>query len=243
MNHVEKIKKLLRLARDGAATAAEAANALKRAMELIRQHNIDVGTLDLDESTERMVREEIEIGARISLPRLLAAQIIQAFFHVRVVWVTHTVIRRGWPARAKRLVILGAESDVMIARYVFDFLVGAVARSQSQWAADEKKARRKVTAGKKENFLNGWFYGIAAQLDRAEAAVPLEGSRAAIVLASRESRLEAYANQEFPNAGVMEEREKRRVNQTALERGYREGRKTSINTPLAGNPGEPLQLC
>lgn len=82
---VDRVKKLLRLARDNAATPAEAAQALNRAMKLITDHRIDAATLDLDEETEQLVCEHIHIGSRISAIKLQVGGILRRYFHVRPV--------------------------------------------------------------------------------------------------------------------------------------------------------------
>lgn len=139
MIHVDKIKKLLRLARCKAASPAEAAQALNRALQLIEHHRIDIAALDLDEDTERIVCEHIHVGDRLSLIKRLVNGILLNYFHVR------TCIDRP------RLTVIGYENDVSIARYVFDFLVGACTRALRDYAQSERKARRKITLVKKTN--------------------------------------------------------------------------------------------
>lgn len=239
MNHVEKIKKLLRLARDGAASPAEAANALERAMALIEQHNIEISELDLDAETERFVTERVRVGARLSEAKYLIANLVIAFFPVRITLASERKFK-GWRLVSdKELVFMGTDQDVAIARYVFDFLVGASSRAMSAYVANERKERRRVTPRKKAGFLQGWVYGVSSRLKKPAGAAAL-GAGKAIVLQRRETALEAYQRKQFPNAGDVK-REKKKINDDALTAGWIEGRKTSVRTPVGGAP-EQLRL-
>jgi hypothetical protein len=242
MKHVEKIKALLRLARDQAASPAEAANALNRAMELIERHKIDIATLDLDEATENLVRENIGCGARVSLIKFLVADILRRFFNVRIV---HVQRQTGWTFSRGRfetdIAVLGLESDVEIGVYVFNFLVGAHSRAQSAWAASEKKSRRKVTGAKKESYTRAWVSGVASNLRKpVPQPAALGDSKVAIVLAAKQKALDDFVKTTFPNTTTVERDRKRRV-PTAEEAGWRDGRRTTINPAVKG--GETLSLC
>jgi hypothetical protein len=238
MSHVEKIKKLLRLARDKAASPAEAAIALERALELMARHNVEISELDLDAETERFVSERVRVGARLSEAKYLITNLVITFFPVKITLHEKRTIK-GWRmVTEKDLVFMGTEQDVAIARYVFDFLVGASSRAMSTYVAGEKKARRRVTPRKKAGFLQGWIYGVASRLKPATQSAAL-GEGKAIILKRRETALAAYAREQFPNAGAVD-REKKKTNDDALTAGWIEGRKTSIRTPVGC--GEQLRL-
>jgi hypothetical protein len=232
MNHVEKIKKLLRLARDGAASPAEAAVALERAMDLMARHNIEVSELDLDAETERFVTERVRVGARLSEAKYLIGNLVMTYFPVRLTIFSKYGFKRGRLVPEKELAFMGTEQDVAIAIYVFDFLVGASSRAMSAYVAGEKKARRRATPRKKAGFLQGWVYGVASRLKRPEATAAL-GEGKAIILKRRETALAAYAREQFPNAGEID-REKKKTNDDALTAGWIEGRKTTVRTPVTG---------
>lgn len=163
MKHVETIKALLRLARDRAASPAEAALALNRALELIAKHNIDIATLDLDGPTERLVNERVHVGERISQIKFLVAGILQEFFHCRI------CISRP------HLRIVGRESDVTIATYVFDFLVRAASSGLRDYCVRERKARRKITGPKRANYTRGWIYAVSSNLRPPVAEISESG--------------------------------------------------------------------
>lgn len=228
--HVDLIKKLLRLARCKAASHAEASLALNRAMELIRKHDVDVATLDLDDAGERMVLERIEIGWRVSLAKHHALRVLLNHFNVDVVL--------SKPDAA----ILGTQSDVAIAIYVFEFILGACTRATSAWAKREKAARRKTTGAKRLSFQQGWFYGLRDGLKRPdETTGTLDDSRTSLVIAERRRRLEAFVDEQFPKRTEVK-RKPPRENKTAIWKGFLAGRETRINKPLDAPADGPLLL-
>jgi len=226
----EKVKNLLRLARCKGATPAEAASALNKALELIDRHQIDVASLNLDEQTEALVEERVEVGWRVSLVKKLVGEILVNYFPVRC------CLHRN------HLVVIGFEQDVSIAGYVFSFLVGACNRSVSDYVKREKKARRKVSLEKKQNFIRGWMYGVAHNLRRADHTSPtLEDSKTALVVADRKRRIESRFDELFPTAKDLKIEEGRK-NSTALTSGWLAGKSTSIHQPLSNTQQGTLLL-
>lgn len=232
-DHVALIKKLLRLARDKAATAAEAAQALNRALDLIQRHNIDLAALNLDEADERFVQERIEIGWRRSLAKDHAIRILLNYFNVRC------VLAKPY------LAVMGTESDVAIATYVFNFILGACARATTDWAKVERASRRKTTGQKRLAFQQGWFYGLRAGLPNLHQATPSElndRSPTAIMLAHRRARLEAFEAEQFPHTKACAALKAPRQHRTAAHQGFLAGRETTIHKPLAGTAKSQLLL-
>ena len=218
----DKVKKLLRLAACKAATPAEAAAALNRAMELIGRHHIDIASLDLDEDTERIVCERIKVGQRVSFIKRRCADILINYFKVRGIWDRDC------------LAVVGFEHDVTMAGYVFHFLVGACTRSVAQFAKDEKAARRRTTANKKKNYVQGWIYGVVTNLRKPDLAhAALGDSRTSIVLSARSARVDAEFQELFPPENLRKLTvQEPRTNHHVINRGFRDGMNTSIHQPL-----------
>lgn len=223
----EKVKKLLRLARCKAATAAEAANALNRALELIERHQIDAATLNLDEETERIVEEKIELGKRVSLIKQRVNCILLSHFKVRTCVVSYG----GW--QSTELSIVGFESDVTIAGYVFHFLVRACQRAVVDFVATERKARRVMNAKKKEDYIYGWMWGVASNLRGQKTSEPsLMDSQTALVLADKKRRVDDRFAELFPDTKKIEGKTKKMT--TVAHKGFMAGKSTSIHQPLNG---------
>lgn len=219
---IERVKKLLRLARDKAASPAEAALALNRALELVQQHEIDVAALDLDEPTERLVCERVRVGWSISFIKRRVNTILLSYFRVRTIW------------DRPDLAIVGFETDVTIAGYVFHFLVRACSDALRDYVAAERKARRKVTTRKKQGFIQGWIYGVASNLlEPGQQRSEIDDSKTAIVLAAKQAAVENHFSDLFPNA-VHSKARRPALNKTSIWNGYVRGKDTTITTPLEG---------
>lgn len=237
----EKVKKLLRLAGCKAASPAEAALALERAQDLILRHQIDIASLNLDENMERIVTERIVIGRSITLIKRLVVGILINYFPVRSLFEIKSSCHGG---RNVELVVMGFESDVTMAGYVFHFLVGACSRAVRQFAKEEREARRKVTKNKNTNFINGWMWGAAKNLRKPDvAAEALTDSRTALILSERRTKVDAQFADEFPTEKLKELKEQKyRENWRIVDRGFKEGKNTSIAQPLANSQKGTLLL-
>lgn len=219
---LEKIKKLLRLGHS--PNSAEAALAMQRAFELANRHGVDVDSLDLDERLEKLVHEYFHCGERPSYLRQRAIVIAVTFFNVNACQCRD------------RVVFVGRETDVAIAGYVYEFLVRSGTRCLSDFSTFEKKARRKVNAVKKKNFIQGFIYGVTRNLSAAKDAVQIDDARKAIVVAEEAAR-EQYMGDLVPNRATKKLTDSGRYNASAIEAGYALGRRTTIHSPLAGSSG------
>lgn len=229
---INLVKKLLRLAKCTGATPDEAANALNKALGLIEKHRIDIASLDLDEETENIVSERINVGARVSTIRKLATSVVETHFSVKAV-----IVRSRYSGH--NIDFVGFEHDVTVALYVFAFIVRACTRSLSEYCKAERKARRVISGAKRANFSKGWMYGLSASLKKPVAA--LEGSKTAIVLASRQKRVEDHFAELYPNLKT-ERLADTRKNRSALSAGFQSGKTTTIHKPLGPSAAQPLLL-
>lgn len=226
---IERIKKLLRLAADKRGNAHEAECALALAFELAEKHRVDVDNLDLDEDSARLILEYFASPRRLSFLRQRALNIVQSFFHVDVCHCS------------ERVAFAGRQSDVTIAHYVYAFLVRAGTNCLRAWEREEQIARRRVSTGKRRNFVQGFAYGIASNLNKSRRKVPpLDDARATLIVAERHERA-----RKLSEVGEMRDKSLRlgRKHRGAMDAGWVDGRNTTINQPLAGTSGAPLQLA
>jgi ribosomal protein L16/L10AE len=224
---VDKIKKLLRLAADK-SNRHEAEQALRRAFEMARKHRIDVSTIDLDEKTEHILHEDRDFPRRVSFLQFRAINLVIRFFNV------NGILGSG------RITFIGKPSEIALAHYAYEFIVHVGNRELRGYEASEKKARRRMSTGKRQSFIQGYIYGIALQLRNAEAEMPLDDSQTALVVAEAAER-DAYSKQQFPSTKDVSRDIKRKV-RSSMEQGYDAGRRTNIRTPLSG-PSAPLILA
>jgi len=210
---IDRIRKLLRLSQS--MYQAEAELAMQRAFELAAKHQIDLETLDLGEDTNRLVIEGVRIGMRLSLRRRLALGIVSHHFNVNVV-ISYPDAR-----------LFGTASDILIARNVYEFLVGTSQRLSSKW---KKFAGHRFTVRRERSFTSGFFYGVSARLDKALSALEIDNTRLAVILADRKTKRDAFVDANIRT--VSHSFRKERSDRGWLMQGYREGLETTI-APVA----------
>lgn len=226
---IDRIKKLLRLAA-GKANRHESELALKLAFELARKYDVDVESIDLNERTARITHEWFKTSKRLDFLQFRALGVVRVFFRIDF------VIGSG------RVLFVGLPTDITIAEYVFHFIVRAGRAELRAYEIQERASRRRMSTGKRKNFIQGFIYGIITQLSNAEEELAVDDSKTALAVAEEVAR-KRHSEEVCPNTRPVKRRNAPR-NETALERGYQRGRNTLINTPL-GNGDEkeaPLAL-
>ncbi len=225
-----RIRKLLRLGADKRGNSREAEAAMAMAFELAEKYRVDVAGLDLDEETRRVLDERWPVGARYDTLRRGVFGVLRSYFHVT------TCLARP------EMIVIGKPADLAIARYVHDFLLRAGRECLRSFEAAEKAARRRMTPAKRTGYLQGFIYGIHANLQRTHEQLALGDAHAALVVVEEAER-EARLNELVPQRVTLSDCKQRR-NKTALMHGYQDGRATQIHTPLGGGHREaPLQLA
>jgi hypothetical protein len=222
----EKIKKLLRLGKS--ANRHEAELALERAFRLAQKYRVDLESLDLDQESEKLAHEWFGFGKRASFLACRALNVVVHFFRVEVCI--------SFP----RVVFVGRATDVMIAGYAFEFIVRAGKMELREFEKFERKARRKMSTGKRKQFIQGFIYGITVQLTAAEDEIVLDDSKTAMIVAEK-ARRERYINELIPNQ-EKKKLDTGRMNRTALTSGFLRGKETRINTPLHNSSEATLLL-
>lgn len=224
---VEKIKKLLRLARS--SNPHEAQLAMERAMQLAREHEIAIEGLNPDDAAREktVTHRDSEEHVRISYDKEYAVRICCRFFHVEAVWVKIIIRRDGWPQLGTKITFVGRRSDLEIALYVYHFL-------QHNFSFCWRKHRGRFR--NRRAFVDGMFHGIYSRLREAEPPRDTKGTE----LVVRE--LETYI------AAIMGETTKGEYTEpdhnahAARNAGWMAGRETSIRTPLNASAETTLAL-
>lgn len=225
---IERIKKLLRLAADKRGNRHEAERALHLAWELAEKHRVGVESLNLDEESERLMHEHFDVGQRYDRLRRGIFQLLRAYFHVSTCLCGHTMM------------VVGKPNDVLIARYVHDFLLRAGRERLRAYEGAEKSQRRRVTTNKRGGYIYGFICGLSVMLDGAREAMPLTDSQTALVIAEAAKRESYVAGEVGPTRDLKALPD--RKNKSATWIGYLDGRTTNIHQPLTGTAGAPLLL-
>lgn len=226
---VEKIKKLLRLARS--SNPHEAQLALARALELAREHHVAIEGLNPDDAAKEktVTHEDTEPSLRLSYDKEYAVRICSLFFGITAVFRTAIVMHRGWPKRARHVSFVGTPTDVTIALYVYGFL-------QQHFAFCWRKHKGRLR--NRHAFIDGMFRGIVRRLFDAQPETDRNVTGTELVVAERES----YIAQHIGKTNAYAYGQPDHNAQAALNAGWHEGRNTVIAKPLNGGAEKPLAL-
>ena len=140
----ETIKKLLRLAERG--TEHEKKVAMEKAMRAAQGYHIDISLINPDDETlvQKIEKQEIDCGAKISSKLRYITWIIQKHFNV-------SVITRGGRYSGRSIAFVGYEQDVEMAKYLLSMLGAEFDRlwkSHSKYNGDTTRNK------------NSYFYGL-----------------------------------------------------------------------------------
>ncbi len=170
---IERIKKLLRLGKDGAATPSEAAVALAKALKLAAEHGLRLEDIPADSDSGILSHETIKSQAGPA--HRLASGIVKRHFGVATLF--HSMEDGG------KIHFIGFPEQTALASYVYDYLVRTMRRA---WRTRANKRLRDRDA-----FLSGFAAAINSLMpdtfhrpglilcaDKYIAEVILAGSRA-----------------------------------------------------------------
>lgn len=222
---LEKIRKLLRLAKDKAASPAEAEAAAQAACELATRHHVDTASLNLDAHEEALIGKYLKRGKNDRLTKGVLG-VLRHYFHVQTCGCGSQVL------------FVGRETAVVIAEYMFAFLVRAGRTAASEYERAEKRQRRRMTPLKRDNFFAGFSWGLHAKLRETHGAMELTDNQTAIILVeanARDAKLTELV-------GATEEVKPKPLKRTlsAASAGFRAGSSTEWQTPTSA--GERLAL-
>jgi len=211
---IEKIKKLLRLANDKAATPAEAANAMTRAIELAKSAGLKIDEIDINSDSETGGLHHDSAGiAALGDAEKHAIQLVTRQFPV-----TPFV---NIDDNGKRIVqFIGTRDGCQLARYSFTYLVRVMRKA---WA---ENTDRRI---KRPGFLAGFALAIQSQMPRVFKELPGTG----LVLSTND-----YITKHLIPAGtktttVASARSPKNA-RASFAKGYVAGKKQGISNALRG---------
>lgn len=226
---IEKIRKLLRLARS--SNPHEAQLALQRALALAREHDVAVEGLNPDEQAreKKVTHQETPVAARLSYDHRYAWAVCRRFFNVTTVEVACIRMVDGWPRRGAKMAVVGTEADLCIARWVHGFIV-----HQFSWCWRHHRGRLR----NRQAYVHGMYIGIVVTLEEQRPA-PAQERAHALVLKERDTYIAAVIGKTTSSPMGRPDH----AANAAAWAGYLQGRKTNINNPLQeGERTEALAL-
>lgn len=184
-NITDKIRRLLALADNVAATPNEAGVALERARRLASRHAIDLERVRAaGQPEEPIIHIAVDLPMRVSLNRKMSISTACQFFRVNAV-IADTC-----------LVLIGTEADVQIAAYAIDFMAGSASRALAKFVG-----RRRLAHSTRMSFLAGFYHAVRANLRKGEIEERAEaGTMALATIVDRgAARRQAIQDQLFPS--------------------------------------------
>jgi len=233
---MDKIRKLLAMAKDGRGNENEAANAASQAEKLMRHYQIEAGDVTLkdieqDESFDRDVEDVSFEGIKGHKPKQAPT------------WVGVIAIGCGAAFTCKvdligtnegvKVRFSGYAMDVMLCKWVYRFLCETVFRiSKEQMKGLGMSAAKSFRAGA-ANMLQDRLYALKAQRDMENEAARTQGSGTGLVIYDRkQERIE-----EMFGAQKVKSTKNTHSDREAYARGREAASKINIptNRPLEGN--------
>lgn len=146
---IDKIKKLLRLANCKAASPAEAAQALKRALKMAEESGLNLDQIDPDEdSGDSGVGHSTSQHNGIGIAEKLSMHLVCRHFHV-----DHIMIRSRYVKPS--INFIGGKVAVQLALYAHEYLVKSM---RNAW---QEQSDRRL---KREAFMHGFIWAIQEQM-------------------------------------------------------------------------------
>lgn len=249
---VEKIKKLLAVDPAKGATQAEAEQALMAAQRLALKNNIDLASIDTTEDTsagEPIINQPWtptregggECAARLPTCHKFIVWILTAYFAVRVIEIStygeyadKGVTKRGL---RKSLSIVGRQTNVQIAIYVYGFLHREF---MDLWHAHKKETNASMSS------RNSFFYGLYVGLNdkmhlekgRSELAAQEElshsnvGKSYEMILVGEKEKIDQQVKEAHPRLVYRSVDEGPINSYSSVIEGTRKGRDITIHTAV-----------
>lgn len=151
---IEKVRSILERANHPNTPQAEAETAFALAQKLITKHNLDESALALNEETDDIVRDVIEIRGAWALRRLSVAGIVARANSVACYRSTlYEKNERGFHEKTgMTLHMFGTKSDIFATKTI--------------WQAVEMLGIRTIPKGDR-SFRNSWWHGFGAGIGQA----------------------------------------------------------------------------
>lgn len=225
---VAKVKKLLMLA-DNTSSKFEAGAALKKAYDLLAEHNLTISDIDMQgDSKSSCVELEHELSSA-SFPwwkRHLLSCLCGCFSvnMIRSGSFVMTENRSGASQTKKRTVlrIVGVEPDVSIAKYVLEYLLGVLRRAKGA----PKGVRNR------EAWRKGFVISVAERLHSyVEQRRQADCHEKALVVA-KETIIENYMNSKYRDIPAAIHRQIRRAQPASFFQGLEAGKIVPLSQPL-----------
>lgn len=228
---LERVKKMVALGNDAAATEAERETALRMAYNLLAKYNLSMSDLPEDQNNEARERQDVVISAD-KWARSLAQAVAKLFF------CKYFYSGTGTSGKDKHCFV-GRQSNVETARYMSEYLIKSVKR--------EATTRYKSpTTPQGRSFCVGTVDSVRKRVEQMLKSDTESAPGTALVLVTLHER-EADANEKWLNGtGVSLTTSKPRADNALRVGAFYEGREygktVSLNQQVSSGSGNFKRL-
>jgi hypothetical protein len=237
---IDKIQKLLALANSSNENEAKSAAAMAQA--LLTKYNLTMTDIELEPGEEKYQSEYVQTDRERQDPAWKFVQsLLRDFFFVEIVQSKKRVeMNEGdgvmyWKntKTVHCYIMFGQSHNIIIAKYVRDFLMRAFPDSFKSY-----RARTGAPATSRHSYYYGLFAGLFEQLKAARGKVEQEVGLVVV----QDAGLMEFIKDELGN--VKEKKQSSNVgnDQKALQAGYEEGKNLKIAMGLDGRKDEKKQV-
>lgn len=217
-SRLSKIRKLLALAEDPAATPAEAEAFTEKAMVLMARHGIDEALLAEDQPSGRVINRRLLMPSPYSRDKATLVSAISLATRCRAVLLT---TERGFVVQ-----VFGLESDVRGVDMLFTSLLVQAAHEMGRTPVPPDEH----AAAFRRSWWAGFTIAIHARLDRIrreaeERAETPSGPSVALVLAHRSDEIDDEVARVHPN---VRQARGRRLSGGGRAAGYKSGQRVDL---------------
>jgi hypothetical protein len=242
---LEKIKKLLAMARDGRGNVNEAEAAARQAQALMRKHNIEhLEAIEQElRNEESIVQEARRSGmtthktTKSSVPDWCSAmaygcaKLFDAFVFIRKM-----------DDGNRFLIFAGMRADAQVAAWTFDYLVDTVTRASKQFTRDCRKRGDRRSLGDTRVRQRSFRLGMATeilqrllQLKKQQMGEAVPGQNALVVM--KEQKIKEKLGLDYSEA-----KRQNRLDFGSYGAGVSEGRKARLTpNPISNQPNNNQQ--
>jgi len=217
---LEKIQKLLNLANSD--NEHEAKLAMERANELLVKHNISMQQATVDLEYEKTVLTE---DSKQSTEDKFVRSILSEFFFVKLVTSRRTKYINSKRVATTTIFILGTDTNVQIATYVYGYLKNTFKSLFKQY-----KKETGCPANVKQSYYAGLYDGLKIQLEATKVKVE---QKEGLVLVD-DKKLARYMAGAFDNLKTQTSRWTVRDSQ-AVQDGTEQGKNIRIARGIESN--------
>lgn len=215
---IDKIQKLLALATS--PVEAEAKSAAAMANKLLIQHNLTMQDVP-DKSQKQYEKDTLFEGSEARTEDKFITSLLGEYFFVRI------VTRRDRRAGKTIFIILGEETNVAVARYVYEFLHRAF---KDLWKQYQKETGAK--SGSKQSYYMGLYKGLQEQFKAKHREVVTD--RGLILV--KDGDLERFVKDNFDR--LRSSSQKVNLNDArAKEQGFEKGKSLHISRGIESSSG------